>query len=63
MANLKLYRKTDKDLDPLIQTVRIFSSNICKEFEIGKCSILILKRGIKNENCDIMLPNDLKCPH
>ena len=27
---------------------------------IEKCYILILKRGIKNQNCDIMLPNDLK---
>ena len=30
------------------------------EFEIEKCNILILKRGIKDENCDLMLPNDLK---
>ena len=29
------------------------------EFGIEKCKILILKRGIKDENCDIMLPNDL----
>ena len=30
------------------------------EFGIEKCNILILKRGIKDENCDIMLPNNLK---
>ena len=30
------------------------------EFGIEKCNIIILKRDIKDENCDIMLPNDLK---
>ena len=29
---------------------------------IEKYNILILKRGIKDENCDVMLPNDLKIP-
>ena len=60
MDDLKLYGKTDKRRDSLIQTVRIFSSDICMEFGIEKCYILILKRGIKDQNCDIMLPNDLK---
>ena len=60
MDNLKLYGKTDKGLDSLIEAVRIFSSDMCMEFEIEKCNILILKRGIKDENCDIMLPNDHK---
>ena len=36
MDDLKLYGKTDKDLDSLIQTVRIFSCNICMEFGIKK---------------------------
>ena len=30
------------------------------EFGIEKCNTLILKRGIKDENCDIMLSNNLK---
>ena len=30
------------------------------EFGIENCNMLILKRGIKDENYDIMLPNDLK---
>ena len=29
------------------------------EFGIEICNILILKRGIKDENCDTMLQNDL----
>ena len=53
--DLKLFGQTDKGLDSLIQIVRIFSSNICMEFGIEKWNILILKRGIKDKNCDIML--------
>ena len=64
MDDLKLYRKTNKGLGSLIQTVRIFSSDICmfrtEKFGIEKCNILTLKRDIKDENSDIMLPNDLK---
>ena len=60
MDDLKLYEKTDKGLDSLIQTVRIFRSDIYMQFGIEKCNLIIPKRGIKDENCDIMLPNDLK---
>ena len=60
MDDLKLYGKTDKCLDSRIQAVRIFSSDICMVLGIEKCNILILKRGIKDENYDIMLQNDLK---
>ena len=60
MDDLKLYRKADKGLDSLIQTVRMFSSDKCMEFGIRKCNILILKRGINDENCSIILPKDLK---
>ena len=60
MYDLKLYGKTDKGLKSLIQTVRVFSSEICMEFGTEKCNIRILKRGIKDENCDILLQNNLK---
>ena len=55
IGDLKLFGQTDKDLDSLIQIVRIFSSDICMEFGIEKWNILILKRGIKDKNYDIML--------
>ena len=45
MDDLKLYRKTNKGLDSLIQTVKIFSFVICMEFGIKNCNILILKRS------------------
>ena len=60
MGDRKLCGKTNKSIDLLIQTVRIFSSNISMEFGIGKCNILILKRGIKDKNYDIILLNDPK---
>ena len=60
MDDLKLHGKVDKGVDSLIQIVRTCSSNICMRFGFEKCNILILKRGIKDENCGIMLPNDLK---
>ena len=60
MDDLRLYGKTDKGLDSLTQTVRIFSSDMYMEFGIEKSNILILKRVIKDENCDIILPNDTK---
>ena len=51
MDDLKLYSKTEKTLDSLIQTVRIFSNDIKMEFGIEKCAKLVLKRGkvIKSE--------------
>ena len=58
--DMKLYGKADIGLHSLIQTVRIFCSNICMKFGIEKCNISILKRCIKDKKCDIMLPNDLK---
>ena len=41
--------KIDKGLDSLIQTVKIFSSDIYMEFGNDKCNILILKRGLKDK--------------
>ena len=40
MDELKLSWKTDKGLDLIMQTVRIFTYDICLEFGIKKCTIL-----------------------
>ena len=55
MDDLKLYSKTEKQLDSLIQTVRISSNDIKMEFGIDKCAILVLKRGkvVKSERTKI----------
>ena len=56
--DLKIYVKTDKRLDSLIQTVKILIWHM--EFWIEKYNTPVLKSGIKDENYDIMLPNDFK---
>ena len=55
--DLKLYAKTEKDLDSLVQTVRIFSDDIGIEFGIDKYAILVLKRGKITKFDGISLPD------
>ena len=45
MDDLKLYAKDENQLDSLVNTVQIFRLNIGMEFGIGKCGILVMKRG------------------
>ena len=45
MDDIKLYSKSEKILDSLIQRVRIFSKDIGMQFGIDKCAILMMKRG------------------
>ena len=45
MDNLKLYPKSERELDSLIQTVRIFSDYVGMVFGLNKCAVLVLKRG------------------
>ena len=45
MNDLKLYSKSEKALDSLIQTIRIFSEDIGMKFGIDKCAMLVVKRG------------------
>ena len=45
MNDLKLYSKSEKALDSLIQTIRIFSEDIGMQFGIDKCVMLVVKRG------------------
>ena len=45
MDDLKLYGKSEKQVDTLVNTIRIFSKDIGMEFGISKCAVLIMKRG------------------
>ena len=56
MDDLKLYGKNEKQLDLLVNTVRIFSEDIKMEFGISKCAMLSMKRGKYNESHGIVLP-------
>ena len=43
MDNIKLFAKTEKELESLIHAVRIYSQDIGMEFGIEKCAILVMK--------------------
>ena len=43
--DLKLYSRSEKGLDSLVQTVRVFSDDIGMEFGIEKCAMLVMEKG------------------
>ena len=45
MDDIKLFDKNKKELETLIQTVRIYSQDIGMEFGIEKCAMLVMKSG------------------
>ena len=45
MDDLKLYSKSERALDPHIQTVKIFIKDIRMQFGIGKFVMLVMKNG------------------
>ena len=57
MDNLKLYTKNERGLEPLVQTVQIFSDDIGMESGIDKCATLVLKRGKITKFDGISLPD------
>ena len=57
MDDLKLYAKNEEQIDSLVRTVHIFSTDIGMEFGIKKCGVRILKRGKITRSEGIELPN------
>ena len=47
MDELKLFGKSEDQIDSLVQTVRLLSEDIRKEFVLKKCSVLSSDRGMK----------------
>ena len=45
MDNLKLYSRSKKRLDPLVQTGRVFSEDLGIMFGIEKCALLVMEKG------------------
>ena len=45
MDDLKLYSGNEKELDSLVQTIRVFSKDIGMEFGIEKCTMLVIEKG------------------
>ena len=57
MDDLKLYRMREKQIDSLVRTVHILSTDMGMEFGIRKCRLVILKRGKIVRRRGIELPN------
>ena len=57
MDDLKLFGKSDDQIDSLIQTVFTFSEDIGMEFGLKKCGVVILKKGKLVKFDGIHLPN------
>ena len=57
MDDLKLYDKTMKKIDSLLQTVRSFSSYIEMQFGNSKTAMLEMKKGKVVQSEGIELPN------
>ena len=58
MDDLKWYSSTEKELNSLVETVRVFSKDMNMEFGIQKCAMLILKRGKSVKTEGIQLQNN-----
>jgi hypothetical protein len=57
MDDLKLYASSERALDNLVQTVRIFSDDIGMTFGLDKCAKVVLHRGKLAESKDLQLPS------
>ena len=58
MDDLMLYCRSEKGLDSLVQTIRVFSEDIGMEFGIEKCTMLVIERGKIVKSVGIELPDD-----
>ena len=57
MDDLKLYGKNKEQVESLVNTVRVYSDDICMEFGISKCALLVMKGGKHVESEGITLPD------
>ena len=63
MGDLKLFAKSEEQIDSLVNSVRIFSDDIKMEFGLLKCAVLIMKRGkvVTREGIDLPDGRMMKC--
>ena len=57
MFDFKLYSRSEKGLNSLVQAFRAFSEDIGIEFGIEKCSMLVMEKGKIVKSVGIELPN------
>ena len=60
MDDIKLFAKNEKELETLIQAVRMYSQDIGTKFGIEKCTRLTLSSGKRQMTKGIELPNQEK---
>ena len=60
MDDVKLFVKNERELEALIQIVRIYSQVIGMEFSREKCAMLIMKSGKRYMKEEIELPKQEK---
>ena len=60
MVDIKLFTKNEKELEILIQPIRIYSQDIGMEFGLEKCAMLIMRNGKRQMTEGIELPNQEK---
>ena len=59
MDDIKLFTKDEKELETLIQTVRIYSQDIGMEFGVEKCAMLVRKNRKRHMTEGVELPNQV----
>ena len=57
MVDLKIYSRNEKELDSLVQTIRIFNKDIGMGFGIEKCAMLVIEKGKIVKSVGIDLPH------
>ena len=60
MDDLKVYGKNQNQVDTLVQTIRVVTTDMRMEFGINKCAMLIMKRGRLTHSEGITLPDNLQ---
>ena len=62
MDDLKIYAKSDKEVESLLNTVRVFSKDIHMEFGFEKCAKVIINRGkmTTSENFNLSLGKQMR---
>ena len=56
MDDLKLYSRSEKELDSLVQTIRVFGKNIGMEFGIKRFAMLVIEQEKIVKSVNIELP-------
>ena len=57
MNDLNLYRRNEKGLNSLVQTICVFSEDVGMEFSIGKYAMLMIEKGKIVKSVGIEFPD------